>query len=107
MQEDFIYQTIQSKNYNIHFVLEMNNLQYLDISYNLLNDALCHVPISSCLSYINLTSVVSHDPSPVVSLLESKLQRHVSHNICTDRHTVMYLSIVVTSAAVDGAKLLP
>ena len=79
---------------------------YLDISYNILNEALCHVPISSCLGYINLTSVVSCDPSPVMSLLESKLQHHVSHNIHRDVQ-LSCLSIVVTFAAVDGAKLLP
>lgn len=98
----------QKLRYIYIFVLEMNNLQYLDISYNILNDAICHVPISFCLHYINLTSVISHDPLPVVSLLESKLQHHVSHDICTDGHTVIvFINCIVTFAAIDGAKLLP
>ena len=60
-------------------ILGMKNLRYLDVGYNILNEALCDVPILTHLGYINLTAVVSHDASPVVSLLESKLQDHVSH----------------------------
>ena len=59
----------------------MKKLRHLDISYNILSSALQHVPISTNLNCINLSATVSHDPSPIVSLLQCKLQDHVSYCI--------------------------
>jgi len=60
---------------------EMKRLRHLDISYNILNSALQHIPIATQLNYINLSATVSHDPSPIVSLLQCKLPNHVSYNV--------------------------
>ena len=56
----------------------MKRLHHLDISYNILNNALQDVPMPTQLNHINLSATVSHDPLPIVSLLQCRLQDHVS-----------------------------